>query len=221
MEFSLDTLKADNYLLIFENADSFKRTDIYGDLDFRISLTDTLIRNFHIRARKIEAYLANHFGDYFYKTDSMLVLRLANGDSINFVTDKDEELTDGCIEYVFEHYFEQIDYYLLTVLYWEGNSWMLVNRKNGFQKLIHGLPYISKDNKKIITIDFDLVAGYNFNGIGLYIVLADSLQTEFHKATEWGPIDVKWINENEFLLKREHFSVGDEFFDYKRVRIEK
>ena len=218
IDFSLDTLMANNYLLTFENTDNFEKTDIYGDLDYRTKLTDT-IENYFNKARKIQTYLTKQFGDYFYSTDTMLVLRLANGETLNF--NKAREDTDGLQEYIFEHYLDQIDYYLLTVVYWEGSSKLLVNRKNGFTKEIIGMPYISEDNKKIIAINSDLDAGYNFNGIELYTIFADSLQTEFRKETKWGPIDVKWIHDNEFLLKREHFHNDGKNIDYKRVKIEK
>lgn len=218
----LDTIKADNYLLTFESSDSFVLTDIYGDLSYRIKLTDT-IGNWHNRAEKIQSYLINKFGNYFYSTDSSLVLKLSNESVMNFPK-WDDETEEG---YNFEHYFDKIDYYLLRVQWSEGNCWMLVNRKNGFKKYIYGLPYISKDNKKIITINSDLEAGYSFNGIELYTILEDSIRTEFSKETEWGPTDVKWINENQFFIKREHFHVDsitgnqDNIIDYKQVTIEK
>ncbi|MDR1761047.1 MAG: hypothetical protein LBR55_01210 [Bacteroidales bacterium] len=218
-DFSIDTMKINDYLLTFEDADSFEQIDIYGDLDYRNKLTDTVNRNWGERARKIQTYLTDQFGDYFYATDTMLVLKLANNDTLSFVTEG--ENTDGHTSYIFEHYFDQIDYFLLQVLYWEGNSWLLVNRKNGFKKEITGLPYISEDNTKIITVNSDLDAGYTFNGIELYTILADSLQTEFRKETEWGPLDVKWINENEFLLKREYYHNNGNNVDYTRVKIEK
>ncbi len=223
-ETNLDTLMANNYLLTFEDTDSFEKTDIYGDLDYRTKLTDT-IENFFNKAQTIQTYLTKQFGDYFYVTDTMLVLKLSDGNTINFdryVEEKDWD-NDGLETYIFEHYFKNIDYYLLMVQYYEGNDWMLVNRKNGFKKKIHGLPYISRDNKKIIVVNSDIDAGYNFNGIELYTVLADSLQTEFHRETKWGPIDVKWIDENEFLLKREywHNDGNRKSIDYKRVNINK
>ena len=222
MELSFDTLRANNYLLFFENADKFKETDIYGDLDYRKKLTDTIEGNWSTKARKIQDYLlANRFQEYFYLTDSTLVLKLANGNTMSFDRDIEDWNNDGLSEYIFAHYFDKIDYYLLIIQYYEGSSWMLVNRKNGFKKDILGLPYISEDNKKIIAINSDLVAGYNFNGIALYTILTDSLRMEFRKETEWGPLDVKWINENEFLLKREHFPEGEGNIDFKRVRIEK
>lgn len=219
---TLDTLTAHNYVLTFYNSDSFPTTDIYSDLNYRINLTDT-IGNWHNRAVKIQSYLADKFRDYFYTTDSTLVLKLADGKTSSYAK-WDSENDEG---YTFEHYFDKIDYFLLRVQWGEGNCWMLVNRKNGFKKYISGLPYISLDNKQILTTNTDLEAGYSFNGLELYSILADSLKTEFTKETVFGPTDVKWISDNKFLLRREHFHVDtitgnqDNIIDYKGVTIEK
>ncbi len=176
---AIDTLVADNFVLSFENVDSFATTDIYGDLNYRIKLTDT-IGNWHNRAVKIQAYLTNKFGDYFFTTDTTLVLKLSNEKLETFPL-WDEEKEEG---YNFEHYFDKIDYYLLRVQWGEGNCWLLVNRKNGFKKFIKGLPYISNDNNQIVSINSDLEAGYSFNGLELFSILTDSLKTEFSKETE-------------------------------------
>jgi hypothetical protein len=218
----IDTLIADNYVLSFENADSFAITDIYGDLNYRTQLTDT-IGNWHNKAAKIQLYLSDKFGNYFFTADTTLVLQLSNGKTESFAL-WDNQKGEG---YNFEYYLDKIDYYLLRVQFGEGNCWMLVNRKNGFKKYISGLPYVSNDNKRIITVNTDLETGYSFNGLELISILTDSLRTEFSKETEWGPTDVKWINENQFFLKREHFhidgitSTHDNIIDYKLVTIEK
>jgi len=214
---SMDTLQANHYLLTFTYSAPFSPTDIYGDLAYRKQLTDTAINNYFVRANIIQSYLSNHLSNYFYITDSTLVLKLIDGEIVCFNRwDSEKE-----VGYIFEHYFETIDYYLLIEHYFEESNWLFVNRKNGFQKSIKGLPYISIDNKRIITINSDLDAGYNFNGIELYTILPDSIQTEFSIETIWGPLDVQWISDNQFLVKREHFSVDSTIIDYKRVLIEK
>jgi hypothetical protein len=218
----LDTLIADNYVLKFQNSNSFPLTDIYGDLAFRNNLTDT-IDNAHKKAEKIQSYLATKFQDYFYTTDTTLVLKLAEGKNLSFLK-WDIEKDEG---YNFEHYFDKIDYYLLRVQWAEGNCWMLVNRKNGFKIYIRGLPFISPDNKQIITANTDLEAGYSFNGLELYSINADSLKAEFTKTTVFGPTAVKWISELDFLLRRQNIQLDtitgnqDYIVDYKKVRFEK
>lgn len=218
----LDTLLADKYILNFVNADSFPQTDIFGDLAFRNQLTDT-IPNFYDRSLRIQNYLLDKFGEYFMTTDSSLILILANEQTMTFPIWDDIK----GVGYTFGHYFETINYYLIRVQFVEGNCWMLVNRDNGYKTYISGLPYLSPDNKKILTINTDLEAGYSFNGIELYSVLRDSLQTEFIKETNWGPVDLKWINDNQVYLKRLQLDLDSitqqlvERFDYKLMTIEK
>jgi hypothetical protein len=194
----LDSIVTDNYLISFQETKPFEMTDIYGDLDYRIKLTDS-IGNWHNAAKRIQDYLQTRFSDYFTTTDSTLILRLANGQTLTFpYWDIEND-----IGYNFEHYFKDIDYYLLRVQWVEGNCWLMVNRQNGFKKYINGLPYIYQD--KFLTINTDLEARYSFNGIELYTLTNDTLKTEFSKETSWGPTDLRWINENQFLIKRERF----------------
>lgn len=194
----LDSIVTNNYLISFQETKPFEMTDIYGDLDYRIKLTDS-IGNWHNRAKKIQDYLQTKFSKYITTTDSTLILKLATGQLLTLPywdSDKDEG-------YNFEHFFQEIDYYLLRVQWGEGNCWLMINRQNGFRKYINGLPHIYKD--KFLTINTDLEAGYSFNGIELYTLTNDTLTNEFSKETTWGPTDIKWINDNQFLVKREHF----------------
>jgi hypothetical protein len=106
----LDSIVTDNYVISFQDAKSFTTTDIYGDLKHRIDITDS-IGNSHARAKKIQDYLQPKFSNYFTTTDSTLILKLANGRLLTFPywdSNKDEG-------YNFEHYFKEIDYYLLRV----------------------------------------------------------------------------------------------------------
>lgn len=225
----IDTLHADNYILTFEKADSFKRTDIFGDLDTRLKMTEKVYNSLE-QAQIIQKYLSNKLGKYFYTTDTTLVLKFSNGKTESFPfwdernNDKDSV---GYFEgFYLEHYFEKIDYFLLSVERVDEGCWMLVNRKNGLKKYIYGLPYISLDNTKIITINSDLESQYTFNGIEMYSVMSDSLKLEFSKETTWGPIDLKWLNGNEVLLKRRYFytdsitNAQKDFFDFCNMKIE-
>lgn len=219
---NVDTLTIGDYILTFQSADSFPNSNSYGDTYFREEMTDT-IGNWHNRAKSIEAYLKSRYGDYFQTTDTSLELTLLNSKAISFPVC--DEQNDGGFN--FEYYFKDIDYYVLRVQWSEGNCWMLVNRKNGYKKYISGQPYLSIEKNKILAINTDLYGGHSFNGIQLYLVSGDSLKIEFEKETEWGPSDVKWVNDNQFLLKREHFNIDTvsheetSIIDYRLVTIEK
>jgi hypothetical protein len=214
----LDSIVTNAYVITFQDTKPFAQTDIYGDLGYRINLTDT-IDNWYDRAKKIQDYLQVKFSDYFTTSDSSLILNLASGQNLTFPV-WDNEKDEG---FGFEYYFKEIDYYLLRVQWIEGNCWLMVNRQNGFQRYICGLPYINKN--KFLTINTDLDAGYSFNGMEFYSLINDTLKNEFSEKTTWGPVDIKWINDSQFLVKREHFYIDsikkeqNNKFDYKLATI--
>jgi len=216
----LDSIVTGNYTLMFHDAKPFDRTDIYGDLDKRDSLTENF-SNWHKKAFKIQEYLEENYDYHFSSTDSSVSLSLEDGRNLIFKEwDKDEEKGFNV-----EHFFDDINYFLLYVSYPEGNSWVMVNRKNGFTKEICGTPYISPSKKKILTANTDLEAGYSFNGIEYYSINKDSLKLEFRIGTSWGPNDIKWLNDSSFLIQREHFHVNSENriqenkIDFKKVTL--
>jgi hypothetical protein len=206
----IDTLMAGDYILNFEEICSYKSDNFYNN-------------NYNFSSENIR----NNFADYFSKKDSILSLKLANGEVIKFIdfeSDAENLNVENVVSYDFKYYFKDIDYYLLDVRLWEGGYGLLVNRKNGFSKAINGNPYISRNHKKILCINNNLESEYTVNGIELYTILNDSLTTEFRLPIGgWGPADINWINENQFLLKKERFEneTRDLITEFKRVTISK
>ncbi|HEY8366868.1 MAG TPA: hypothetical protein VIL57_06950 [Bacteroidia bacterium] len=214
----VEILQAGEYELQIEETESFAETDIFGDK----ALIDSLIKSYEdpkFKPKHYDTYYKDRFGQYFYNTDSALVVILADGSELKM----EDNLEDGdsYLQHSFHYYFPEIDYYLIDLQLYEGFCSKLINRKNGKEKIIFGKPYLSLDKSKIVCINSDLVAGFTFNGIELYTIKGDSLQTEFVLETEWGPSDLKWLNENQFLLKVEYFSLDEELIDYKLVTIKK
>lgn len=218
----LDTLKTGNYVLTFLSTESFLPTEMFADQQARYAITDSVEdsqRKFEI----LQPYLAIKFAEYFYTTDSSLMLKLKSGKTIAFPK-WDDEMEEG---YTYENYFENIGYSLLRVQKRMGNIWMLVNQQNGNREYIQGLPYISMAYRKIIVLNADIESRNSFNGIELLLIQDGRLQKEFSKETEFGPTYGKWLNENQFLLKCERLRVDtetgdqDSYFDFKKLILEK
>jgi hypothetical protein len=215
----IDTLIAGDYILKFENVDSFPPNYAHEFESFKNKLKDSFSYNTDEIRKAYNKFLFKKYGNkYFYLTDSTLVLNLDNGKKLSFYF-WDEKSEKG---FDFEYYYKNIDYYLLSVGFYEGWCWMLVNKKNGFKCYIKGLPYISNDKKKILAINEDLYVGFSFNGIELYSVLQDSLKLEFSKELEtWAPVYLKWINENQVLLRRKILDSNMKIkYDFKLLTIE-
>ncbi len=198
-----DTIKANDYTLIFSSTDSVVMADIYGDGDLRHQMTDS-IRNTHQRAMFIEKYLADKFKKCFKTTDNTLILFLQNGNELNFPK-WDEEKGVG---YNFVNYFQSIDYILLRVQWDEGNNWVLVNRKNGFTKNIIGEPYISPSTKKILTVN-STEPGYGDSGIELLSITGDTLKSEFEVLRNLGATGAKWITDNKVIVEEDVSDEGE------------
>ncbi len=215
---SADTIRTKGFTLLFKEADSAATADIYGDLPQRKKITNILY-NTHEKARAIEAYLAPISADQFSANDSSIILFLANERKITFPK-WDGKLKIG---YNFEHYFASINYYLLHVQEVEGQSWLLVNRSTGNKYPLSGLPYISPDKTRLITISEDLESGFSFNGMELYTIYKDSIHREFQiQPIAWGPAEARWINNKQLLLKEVYFNEYG-YFDrrYRMMEITK
>jgi hypothetical protein len=193
-----DRIEFPNYSLIFTPSKKSAFPDYYSDQKQRDSI-DKFPGEFPGYIRNSEKYLKKYFGKYFSKEDSTLIIQLQNGKTLQFP----EWDTPNGIGYRFENYFPEVNYFLLEVIYVEGNSWMLINRRNGAKNLISGQPYFSPDKTKFIAANTDLEAGFSFNGLELYSIQSDSLMKEGKvEIKNWGPENVKWISNSELEIKK-------------------
>ncbi len=193
-----DTIIKEGIKIYFTQISEADFNPYYIDQEERNRIIKNL-DNSHEKAIAIENYLTQQFRDYFSTTDSTLTLFLENNEKI-ILPKWDKELDLG---YNFENYFPQTNYILLYVQYYEGNGWMLVNRKNGFKRFMHGQPYFSPDNKSILTASVDLEADYSFNGIEYYKLQNDTLTKILElKIKDWGPEKIKWTSNSSAVIAK-------------------
>jgi hypothetical protein len=157
------------------------------------------IGNVHDGAMILEKQLQSSMKAYFSRKGKVLTLFLSNGKTVKL---KDFEKEGELTEYSFEGYLENFEYYLVRIQFYEGGGYLLINRKNGFQKYISGKPYLSPDKTKLMTINVDIEAGYDFNGIELLSFSGDSLKTDcVININNWGPDKMKWNSNKEVIIK--------------------
>jgi len=208
-----DTIMVNGYLLYFAPSEKITFPDYYPEQAARDSI-DTAYDNSHDQAIAIEEYLKNIYGRIFTANDSILTITLANHKRISLskmCENPDEEA------YNFDHYFPETDYVLLHVQYYEGDAYTLVNRKNGFKRLIYGRPYFSPDKTAFITTSIDLETGYNYNGIEYYLLQGDTITKQFELAmSRCGPLQVKWVADNTIAIEKECWvNEGDTAVSFK------
>lgn len=199
-----DSIEADRYSLYFSPLEETEIESLFTEDS--TSVFPEGISNGYEYAQLIESTKQPNYKDKFRRSGDTLWLLLQNGqelmlkDSINKAVYNFDDYA-----YTLHHYFPEQEYYLVRVQFGEGNGFMLINRKNGFKKYVFGEPYFSPSGKHIVTLSSDLEAGYNPTGIQLLLNQDDSLSEQMKVyIRNWGPIDLKWLADNEFILQKEH-----------------
>ena len=156
-----------------------------------------------------EAALPADVKKYFKRAGKKLTLSFLNGESRTYTDGPEDELY-----FTFDSYLPAIGYGVIEVIEGaESVSYLLVNLKNGNQKIVLGKPVISPLYNRIITANEDLEAAFSSNGFQMLTNQADSLVTNFtFEANGWGPVSLKWLSENTVVFKvhrQVHISEGD------------
>jgi hypothetical protein len=129
-------------------------------------------------------------------------------------------------EYSYLGQLKEIDYYLVSVNYWEHFEVLLIDKKSGNSYTVWSVPLLSPNNKFIAAI---LPYGLEGEPVGIQILSVDKTNyNQINKVIEidqrtWNPIDFVWENDNSIILKVTaipDFSKGEkESKEYKFVRL--
>ena len=151
----------------------------------------------------------------FYKADvtrdkEKLIILFDNGTN-RIYTDMD--FNDDRNEfYCFRDYIKKINAYLISVNYYEGGEFKLINKSNGNFMDISGIPRISPNKSKFVIANLDLVSQYTTNGLWVYGIVNNEYVLEYEEKPEnWGTNKIEWINENKILV---YMNTIDENLDY-------
>jgi hypothetical protein len=140
----------------------------------------------------------------------------------NYKGDEDE---NKCI-FNYLGQFNQIDYYVVSVTYWEHYEVLLVDKLSGDHYVIWSVPKISPDNNLIATI---LPFGLEGEPVGIQVLYVNKFDdNHIQKIIEinqqlWNPIDIIWESNNSIILKvnkmTDYCKSGKEVdFSYMRLK---
>ncbi|MBO9703615.1 MAG: hypothetical protein J7604_25650 [Sporocytophaga sp.] len=91
--------------------------------------------------------------------------------------------------------------YVVEVSYWEGKDYLLINKANGNVDTIWSIPYISPDNKRILTISPQWGMEGVPNGVKIFLN-KESLIEEYKIIQDmWVPREVAWKNNFTVIIK--------------------
>jgi len=137
------------------------------------------------------------------RTDSLLTFTLTNGEALALHDVYNPYHADVLIFQYLKSY-EDISYWLYNVTYYEGSGMFLLDKDNGEKIHVWGVPVFSPDKSHFVTNSIDLVAGYQHNGMQLFEVKDSkvSLVWEFEISDEWGPEDIRWIDNETLAIQK-------------------
>lgn len=220
-DFPIEIIKND-FVITINSTDSTNFPIYYSDQSVRDSISNNF-GNSHKRASAIEDYLLKKTNPGIEIKENEILITLINENKILL------ELNDNTMEagYNFESYFKELEFLLFRVQWYEGNDYLLMNRKNGNRTKMFGKPYFSPSKKYFISINNDVEAGYSYNGFQLFEFKNEDFKLLWqYEPQEWGPVDIKWIDENNLAVKNytlvvEKNKLVDKFFYSKLNFIKK
>jgi len=136
-----------------------------------------------------------------------------------------DDFSDEYIDYHFLGHWDSLKYAIFESGIYEELIYFIYNIENGNKTFLWNIPVLSPDKKFVLTSSFDLVAGFQPNGIQMFEIIEKKIEKEFEIEFElWGPDSCYWINENEVVFKRiildfDDYSVKNE--EYTLMKISK
>lgn len=190
------------YYFAFEEADSIPHQPIYEDWALRDSLKRSFGRgNRHREALAVEKYEIEkqqiNFLERQEQNNKHWNIVLVNGETIELKISKYSQIAD----YAFEHYYKELELIVFRQQWYEGNGYLILNRKTGKKYLTIGPPIISPNNKFFVAIKADLEAQYSPNGIQLFEIGEEIVLKLDYRIKQIGPSRVSWTDDMTFLLE--------------------
>ena len=151
-----------------------------------------------------------------------LRIALMNGDSLflknimEYVDGDTNLLADNTTQYFFTANFNDMDYWEVTALYYEGTGNILVNKHTGKLLYITGDPQLSPDKKLFASGRLDM-SGESTSGLDLYRIGKDSLEQLFYAEPAWGVEQVKWKDDHTLYIQQ--FDITSSSMRYAKLDI--
>ena len=158
--------------------------------------------NSYRRAQHLEARQLSKGAPGVRREGKTIVLKTHEGKDVQI---DDAALDDRRRYYSYYDFVPALDAYVLHTQHYEGNSWLLVSRKNGTRVKISDLPVVSPDKRRFVTGSYDLDADYNPNEVVVWTINKDgSIKQEWKtEPREWGPTFLRWLSPVKFQVRCE------------------
>lgn len=132
-----------------------------------------------------------------------LRIKIQNGNPVELVDVHNNSDRDRI--YTFVGRLNGIDFALIDVAYWEGETNLLVDLRSGKIEDIKGKPIVSPNREKIVSSVFGGISGYIQTTINIYRITPGGLVMEWSHQPAWEPSELHWINDSKIALTKNYF----------------
>jgi hypothetical protein len=133
-------------------------------------------------------------------TDSSFRLYFEN-DSQEFISNRD--LEQDSVSFDFHGFNSESNVYILERNYWEGHKFLLINKSSQIQFSIWNMPIFSPNHRKLVCKSDSPGYAWTPNGYQLWELDSSNEWTKTKEINQdvWTPIEIRWIDNENFLIK--------------------
>lgn len=156
-------------------------------------------------ARAVEKALLGIYPDITARDNSVLYLKLNNGETVILSDTTNNTGQDESVRYFsLIDYLEKEKIFLVEEQWWEGGTYQLIDRRNGIMTEVMGPPTFSPNRDFFVAEFGDLETGYEVNGLEIWtLTKKDELLKVFELYPDnWAPDSIKWISDNTLEVTR-------------------
>lgn len=165
------------------------------------------------RGRKTKASL-NKENDQVIIGTTSLTFNFKNGSNEVFNND-DRDGWDYYRDYNFLGSYSVMDYWLIHLQLYEGESYFLLSKTDGSKIHLFGEPLFSPNKQLFVCYAADIEAGYVTNGIQLFKVKNSLALPVWEKEIlKWAPDEIKWVLNSKIAIKQSYMDFNNNNFVY-------
>ncbi len=150
-------------------------------------------------AKAIEKYQLSNQSDFFNRNNNGLAINLINEKKLYYPNNDDEKGDHYC----YYDFLNDIGYYLVEDIYYEGGDFLLINFRNGFSKKINNIPLFSPNTNRFLIASYGV---YSINHTEIWKINKTNFEKEcelLQDSRDDSEIrEVKWINNEKIIITK-------------------
>ncbi|MDX1675424.1 MAG: hypothetical protein R3314_11575 [Longimicrobiales bacterium] len=141
--------------------------------------------------------LADH--DAAARSGDTLTIERPDGGERTFV---DRGTAAATVKFAYAGYLSAIDQHVVSVHFYEGGEYRLVDGSSGRVTTVASWPVVSPNRGRVVVASDAGVAGYSPNLLQVWRVRPDGLVLEWAREPAWGAVDARWVDSTTVRFRK-------------------